>query len=99
VRSLGWSGTRDIGFSLTRFSFQVTYATDADTNAERDCMVPELRRSRVISDVTSYESGQYLPTERVNHYVTDGAVSVARGKRPEKICLHSRATAHATLSS
>jgi LssY C-terminus len=99
VRSLGWSGTRDIGFSLTRFSFQVTYATDADTNAERDCIVPELRRSRVISDVTSYESGQHLPIERVNHYVTDGAVSVARGKLPEKICLHSRATAHATLSS
>lgn len=77
MRSLGWSGTRDIGFSLTRFSFQVTYATDADTNGERDCIVPELRRSRVISDVTSYESGQHLPIERVNHYVTDGAVSVA----------------------
>ena len=75
------------------------YATDADTNAERDCIVPELRRSRVISDVTSYKSGEHLPIERVNHYVTDGAVSVARGKLPEKICLHSRATAHATLSS
>lgn len=75
--SLGWSGTRDIGFSLTRFSFQVTYATDADTNAERDCIVRELRRSRVIGDVTSYQSGQHLPIERVNHYVTDGAVSVA----------------------
>jgi hypothetical protein len=25
-----------------------------------------LRRSRVISDVTSYESGQHLPIERVN---------------------------------
>jgi hypothetical protein len=99
VRSLGWSGTRDIGFSLTRFSFQVTYAPDADTNAERDCIVPELRRSRVISDVTSYESGQHLPIERVNHYVTEGAVSVARGKLPEKICLHSRGTARATLSS
>ena len=51
--------------------------------------------------MTSYESGQHLPIERVNHYVTDGAVSVAesRGKLPEKICLHSRATAHATLSS
>ena len=77
MRSLGWSGTRDIGFSLTRFSFQVTYATDADTNGERDCIVPELRRSRVISDVTSYESGQHLPIERVNHYVSGGAVSVA----------------------
>jgi LssY C-terminus len=78
VRSLGWSGTRDIGFSLTRFSFQITHATGADTNAERDCIVGELRRSRVIGDVTSYESGQHLLIERVNHYATDGAVSVAK---------------------
>ena len=72
MRSLDWSGTRDIGFSLTKFSFQVTDATDADTNAERDCIVPELRRSQVIGDMTSDESGQHLPIERVNHYVTDG---------------------------
>ena len=77
MRSLGWSGTWDIGFSLTRFSFQVTYVTDADTNAERDCIVLELRRSRVIGEVTSYESGQHPPIEPVNHYVIDWAVSVA----------------------
>ena len=45
---------------------------DADTNAERDCVVPELRRSQVIGDMTSDKSGQHLPIERVNHYVTDG---------------------------
>jgi hypothetical protein len=71
------AGTRDTGFSLTRLTFQVTHATDADTNAERDYIVTELSRSRVIGNVTSYQSGQRLPIERVNHYVTDGAVSVA----------------------
>jgi hypothetical protein len=71
------AGTRDTGFSLTRLTFQVTHATDADTNAERDYIATELRRSRVIGDVTSYQSGQRLPVEHVNHYVTDGAVSVA----------------------
>ncbi len=71
------AGTRDTGFSLTKLTFQVTHATDADTNAERDYIATELRRSRVIGDVTSYQSGQRLPVEHVNHYVTDGAVSVA----------------------
>ncbi len=71
------AGTRDTGISLTRLTFQVTHATDADTNIERDYIAAELARSRVIGDVTSYESGQHLPIERVNRYVTDGAVSVA----------------------
>jgi hypothetical protein len=71
------AGTRDTGFSLTRLTFQVTHATDSDTNAERDYIVTELSGSRVIGNVTAYQSGQRLPVERVNHYVTDGAVSVA----------------------
>ena len=30
------AGTRDTGISLTKLTFQVTHATDSDTNAERD---------------------------------------------------------------
>jgi hypothetical protein len=30
------AGTKDTGLSLTRRSFQITHATDSDTNAERD---------------------------------------------------------------
>jgi LssY C-terminus len=71
------AGTRDTGFSLTRLTFQVTHATDSDTNVERDFIVAELSKSRVIADATSYEAGQQLSTERVNHYVTDGEVTVA----------------------
>ena len=71
------AGTKDTGFSLTQLTFQITHATDSDTNAERDYVIAELRKSQVIGDVTSYEAGQHLPAERVNHYLTDGAVSVA----------------------
>jgi len=71
------AGTKDTGLSLTKLSFQITHATDSDTNAERDYIVAELRKNRVIGDVTSYKSGQHLPVERVNHYVTDGEVSLA----------------------
>jgi hypothetical protein len=71
------AGTRDTGFSLTRLTFQITHATDSDTNVERDFIVAELNRIRVIADATSYMAGQPLGTARVNHYVTDGEVTMA----------------------
>jgi LssY C-terminus len=72
------AGTKDTGLSLTKLTFQITHATDADTNAERDYIIAELRNNRVIEDVNSYRSGQRLPLEPVNHYITDGEVTVAR---------------------
>jgi hypothetical protein len=71
------AGTKDTGFSLTRLTFQITHATDADTNAERDYIIAELRKSGVIGEVTSYKAGQHLGVTQVNHYVTDGEVTVA----------------------
>jgi hypothetical protein len=71
------AGTKDTGFSLTRLTFQVTHATDSDTNIERDFIVAELSKSRVIADPTSCTAGQQLSAGRVNHYVTDGEVTVA----------------------
>jgi hypothetical protein len=71
------AGTKDTGLSLTQLTFQITHATDADTNIERDYISAELQKNHVIVDANSYRSGQRLPTERVNHYVTDGQVTVA----------------------
>jgi hypothetical protein len=72
------AGTRDTGLSLTRLSFQVTHATDSDTNAERDFILAELAKWGCIEGVTIYRSGQDLPTGRINHYVTDGEITLAR---------------------
>jgi hypothetical protein len=72
------AGTRDTGLSLTRLSYQVTHATDSDTNAERDFVIAELTKGGSIEAVQIYRNGQLLPTHRVNHYVTDGEVAVAR---------------------
>ncbi len=71
------AGTKDTGFSLTRLTFQITHATDSDTNAERDYVVAELRKSGVIGAVTPYQAGEHLGAGQVNHYVTDGEVAVA----------------------
>jgi hypothetical protein len=71
------AGTRDTGFSLTRFTFQVTHATDDDTDAERDFILDELKRAAAIGAVKWHRAGERLETGRVNHYVTDGEVAAA----------------------
>lgn len=81
-----WVGavTRDTGFGLTKLTFQITHATDADTNAERQFLFGELEKGGVIADVRSYKTGDQLDSEHVNRYVTDGDVAVAdlaRGAR------------------
>jgi hypothetical protein len=71
------AGTKDTGLSLTQLTFQITHATDSDTNTERDYIIAELTKNRVIVDVNSCQSGRHLPTEHINHYITDGEVTVA----------------------
>ncbi|QIG94245.1 LssY C-terminal domain-containing protein [Bradyrhizobium sp. 6(2017)] len=71
------AGTRDTGLSFTRLSFQITHATDSDTNAERDHIIAELTKNRTIEAVEIFQSGQNLLTEHVNHYVPDGEIALA----------------------
>jgi hypothetical protein len=78
------AGTKDTGLSLTQLTFQITHATDSNTNAERDYIIAELTKNRVIVDANSYKSGQRLRTERVNHYITDGEVTVASLASPSQ---------------
>ncbi|MGB6536811.1 MAG: LssY C-terminal domain-containing protein [Xanthobacteraceae bacterium] len=72
------AGTRDTGLSFTRLTFQVTHATDADTDVERDYIIAQLHAMQVIDEVTSYRAGQRLVTKHVNRYITDGEVTSAR---------------------
>ena len=72
------AGTRDTGFSLTRFTFQVTHATDNDANAERDFIIADLKRFGVIGDVRWHQEGERLNLGKVNHYVADSEVAVAQ---------------------
>jgi LssY C-terminus len=49
------AGTKDTGFSLTRLTFQVTHATDSDTNAERNFIIAELKQCGVIGEINVYQ--------------------------------------------
>jgi len=71
------AGTRDTGLSLTHLTFQITHATDSDTNVERDYIIDELTTIGSIEAVKVYQAGQYLAMERVNYYTTDGRVALA----------------------
>jgi hypothetical protein len=70
------AGTKDTGLSLTRLTFQITHATDSYTNIERDFIIAELQKNQVIDNVNTYQSGRPL-SAHVNHYITDGEVTVA----------------------
>ena len=62
------AGTKDTGFSLTQLTFQITHATDSDTNAERDYIIAELREksshrgreSNSIGPTYAHRTGQPL---------------------------------------
>ena len=71
------AGTRDTGLSFTRLTFQITHATNSDTNVERNFIIEQLEKARTIDAVKVYQAGQRLPTEHVNHYTTDGKVTLA----------------------
>ena len=71
------AGTRDTGLSLTRLSFQITHATDSDANEEREYIIGELRKNLSIEAEKAYQAGQGLPSEHVNHYITDGEITLA----------------------
>jgi hypothetical protein len=75
-----WAGaaTKDTGIGLTRLTFQITHATDSDTNAERDFVVGALKGANAIGEVTLAEAG--APLGHINHYVSDGEVAVAELK-------------------
>jgi len=77
-----WVGaaTKDIGFSLTRLSFQITHATDDDTNEERDFLVQEMVRHDAVVNVRSQLSGERLEIGKVNKYITDGEIALAELK-------------------
>ncbi len=70
------AGTRDTGFSLTRLTFQITHATDADTNAERDFIIGELTRSGTIRHAMLVKPGDRLE-RAASHYICDGEIAVA----------------------
>lgn len=77
------AGTRDTGLGLTKLTFQITHATDSDTNVERDFIIHALLDAQAIGPVVWERSGEPVG-KRINHYVTDGDVAVsALGKDAE----------------
>ena len=52
-------------------------ASHHSASLERDYIIAELAKNRVIGDATSYPAADHLSAERVNRYITDGRVTLA----------------------
>ena len=77
--SVPWvgAGTKDTGFGLASMTFQITHATDKDTNAERDYIVGELRKAGVVGDSYGRRPATASMASTSIAYITDGDVAVA----------------------
>jgi len=71
------AGTRDKGLGLSSLTFQITHATDKDTNVERDYIMGELRNADVIGELIMERTGDRVDGKHINRYITDGDVAVA----------------------
>ena len=71
------AGTRDTGLALTHLSFQITHATDRNTDAERDFVIQDLLQTGAIQNVRDVLPGERLNIGKINRYVTDGKVTLA----------------------
>src|SRR3954451_6403509 len=58
--SLGRGGHEGHGPVLDLLTFQITHATDSDTNVERDDIIDELKNIGSIEAVKVYQAGQRL---------------------------------------
>ena len=68
---------RDTGFSVTKFTFQVTHATDDDANAERDFIIEELEQSRAIDKCT-------MGIAKATGYIRGGSITMSPTARSRR---------------
>lgn len=68
------AGTKDIGFGLTKLTYQLSHRIEKTVDAERDHITAELSKVLAIRDLRLLESGSPI----IGRYVSDGKIAVAR---------------------
>ena len=69
------AGTKDTGFGITKFTWQISHAVDKDANQERDHIVAELQKTGQLSAVKKLAPPKGHVFTR--SFTTDGVVSAA----------------------
>ena len=67
------AGSQDVGFSITKFTYQLSHKVDPKVDKERDYILESLKSAKCIGEVGFYEAGKF----RVGKYVSDGKIAVA----------------------
>ena len=67
------SGSKDVGFGLTRMTYQISHKVDKNVDEERDYIIATLRSSGQILKEEYFESGKFI----VRKYKSDGRILVA----------------------
>jgi len=64
------SGSEDIGFGLTKLTFQISHRTDKNIDKERDYILDSLRRCGCINSEHFIEAGELV----AGKYISDGKI-------------------------
>ena len=79
-RASVWLGaaTEDTGLGYRKDTFQITHATNNDTDCERDYIVSSLKKAGFVQSIENYHSGQLLTgiPKPINHFVSDGNITI-----------------------
>jgi hypothetical protein len=67
------SGSKDIGFGLTRMTYQLSHKVDKNVDEERDYIIASLRDSGQIAKEEYFDPGKFI----VRKYKSDGRILVA----------------------
>ena len=70
------AGTKDTGFGLTKYTWQISHSVDDDANAERDFIMRQLTESGVVTHPQLFAPPPSTSFD-INQYITDGRVSAA----------------------
>ena len=67
------AGSQDVGFSITKLTYQVSHKVDPEVDKERSYILDSLKNEGCIDKVDYYEAGLF----KVGKYVSDGRIAVA----------------------
>ncbi len=75
------SGSKDVGFGLTRHTYQISHKVDRNIDEERDHIVGVLRQTGWLSQENYFDSGKFI----VGKYKSDGRMLTAYIGKPQQL--------------
>ena len=68
------AGSEDIGFGLTKLTYQLSHKVNPNIDLERKYILEKLKKTKCVGKINYYKPGMF----KVGKYVSDGRIAVAK---------------------